>query len=50
MPYYRSFGWKENDLPFVEEYYSKCISLPMYPTILEEEQEHVISTLLNYFK
>jgi UDP-4-amino-4,6-dideoxy-N-acetyl-beta-L-altrosamine transaminase len=50
MPYYRNFGWKENDLPFVEEYYSKCISLPMYPTLTTEEQEYVINTVLNYYK
>jgi len=50
MPYYRSFGWKENDLPFVEAYYSKCISLPIYPTLTEEEQDFVIATILNYYK
>jgi UDP-4-amino-4,6-dideoxy-N-acetyl-beta-L-altrosamine transaminase len=50
MPYYRSFGWKENDLPFVEAYYSKCISLPMYPTLTEEEQVFVIEAILNYYK
>lgn len=50
MPYYRSFGWKENDLPFVEKYYSKCISIPMYPTLTFDEQEYVISTILNYYK
>jgi UDP-4-amino-4,6-dideoxy-N-acetyl-beta-L-altrosamine transaminase len=50
MPYYRSFGWKENDLPLVEEYYSRCISLPMYPTLIDEEQEFVVSTILNYYK
>lgn len=50
MPYYRSFGWKENDLPSVEKYYSSCISLPMYPTLTKEEQDFVISTILNYYK
>jgi UDP-4-amino-4,6-dideoxy-N-acetyl-beta-L-altrosamine transaminase len=50
MPYYRSYGWKENDLPFVEAYYNKCISLPMYPTLTEEEQDFVIATILNYYK
>jgi len=50
MPYYRSFGWKENDLPSVEAYYGKCISLPMYPTLTEEEQYFVITTILNYYK
>lgn len=50
MPYYRSFGWKENDLPMVEEYYSRCISLPIYPTLTDEEQDFVVSTILNYYK
>lgn len=50
MPYYRNFGWKENDLPFVEAYYSKCISLPIYPTLTFEEQEYVISIILEYYK
>ena len=50
MPYYRDFGWKENDLPFVEAFYSKCISLPMYPTLTFEEQEYVISTILEFYK
>ena len=50
MPYYRGFGWKENDLPFVEEYYSKCISIPIYPALTFHEQEYVISTILNYYK
>jgi UDP-4-amino-4,6-dideoxy-N-acetyl-beta-L-altrosamine transaminase len=50
MPYYRNLGWKENDLPFVETYYQKCISLPMYPTLTNDEQEYVINTVLNYYK
>jgi|688.fasta_scaffold229872_2 UDP-4-amino-4,6-dideoxy-N-acetyl-beta-L-altrosamine transaminase len=50
MPYYRSFGWKENDLPVVEDYYSRCISLPMYPTLTNGEQDFVVSTILNYYR
>ncbi len=50
MPYYRNLGWKENDLPFVETYYQKCISLPMYPTLTNDEQEYVINNVLNYYK
>jgi UDP-4-amino-4,6-dideoxy-N-acetyl-beta-L-altrosamine transaminase len=50
MPYYRNLGWNENDLPFTEGYYQKCISLPMYPTLTNEEQEYVINTVLNYYK
>ncbi|GGG80078.1 UDP-4-amino-4,6-dideoxy-N-acetyl-beta-L-altrosamine transaminase [Parapedobacter pyrenivorans] len=49
MPYYRQFGCKEGDRPHSEEYYRGCISLPMYPTLSEEEQEYVISTIHQYF-
>jgi UDP-4-amino-4,6-dideoxy-N-acetyl-beta-L-altrosamine transaminase len=50
MPYYKQFGWKEGDFPIAENYYKNCISLPMYPTLTNEEQEYVIKTLLNYYK
>ena len=50
MPYYRNFGWKEGDLPMVEDYYSKCISLPMYPTLLEDEQKYVIKKIEEYYE
>ncbi len=42
MPYYQQFGNKKGDLPVVEEYYEHCLSLPMYPTLTDEEQEYVI--------
>ena len=29
MPYYRQFGWKEEDMPNAENYYKHCISLPL---------------------
>lgn len=50
MPYYRDFGWKEGDLPNAEEYYKHCISLPMYPTLKEEEQDFVIEAVTNFYK
>lgn len=48
MPYYRSFGWKEGDLPHAEHYYKRCLSLPMYPTLTSAEQDYVIQTILAY--
>jgi UDP-4-amino-4,6-dideoxy-N-acetyl-beta-L-altrosamine transaminase len=48
MPYYRDFGWKDGDLPIAEEYYKHCISLPMYPTLTEEEQQFVIDKVLEF--
>lgn len=49
MPYYRQFGWRDGDLPNAENYYKNCISLPMYPTLLDEEQDIVIKLILNFF-
>lgn len=50
MPYYKSFGWKEGDMPHSEEYYRHCISLPMYPTLTEEEQNYVIEKIKAYYE
>ncbi len=49
MPYYRDLGWKEGDLPVSEFYYKHCISLPMYPTLSDEEQQYVIQQIQNYY-
>ena len=48
MPYYRSIGWKAGDFPVAEEYYRRCISLPMYPTLTDSEQQYVIDTILRF--
>jgi UDP-4-amino-4,6-dideoxy-N-acetyl-beta-L-altrosamine transaminase len=50
MPYYRQFGWKEGDLPLVEEYYKSCISLPMYPTLTSEELSFVIKKITDFYE
>lgn len=50
MPYYQQYGWKEGDMPFSEAYYSKCISLPMYPTLWGSELEFVIETIINFYE
>jgi dTDP-4-amino-4,6-dideoxygalactose transaminase len=50
MPYYRQFGWKEGDMPNAENYYKHCISLPMYPTLTEEEQSYVINMINNFYE
>lgn len=49
MPYYRQFGWKEGDKPNAETYYKHCISLPMYPTLSEQEQQFVIDSINEYY-
>jgi len=50
MPYYQQFGWKEGDMPNSENYYKNCISLPMFPSLTEEEQDFVIEKVLSFLK
>lgn len=49
QPYYRRLGWRNGDLPVVEKYYEKCLSLPMYPSLTEDEQTYVIDKVLDFF-
>jgi len=45
QPYYQEMGFKEGQFPEAEQYYKEAISLPMFPTITEEQQHLVVSTL-----
>lgn len=49
MPYYKQFGWKAGDFPVAEEFYQKCLSLPMYPGLSDEEQDIVIKAIQDFF-
>ncbi len=49
QPYYRQFGTKKGDFPEAEDYYEHCISLPMYPSLSEDEQNYVIEKIKKYF-
>ncbi|GAB2975230.1 UDP-4-amino-4,6-dideoxy-N-acetyl-beta-L-altrosami ne transaminase [Mucilaginibacter puniceus] len=49
MPYYRQLGSKEGDMHVAENYYKHCISLPMYPTLTNEEQDFVIKSILHFY-
>ena len=48
LPYYKEIGYETADLSNAENYYSKCISLPMYPTLKHKEQKFVIDKVLEY--
>ena len=47
MPYYKNIGYADAGLVHAEKYYSRCISLPMYPTLTDEEQKYVIENVLS---
>ncbi|WP_237276375.1 UDP-4-amino-4,6-dideoxy-N-acetyl-beta-L-altrosamine transaminase [Tenacibaculum ovolyticum] len=50
LPYYKQIGYGAADLNNSEAYYSKCISLPMYPSLKNEEQIYVIQKVFDYIK
>jgi perosamine synthetase len=46
QPYYREhFGFSEGDFPVAEDYYNRCLSLPIYPTLSDEEVDRVIDSV-----
>lgn len=48
MPYYKALGYDVGDFPRAEFYYQECLSIPMYPTLSEEEQGFVIDSVLRF--
>jgi UDP-4-amino-4,6-dideoxy-N-acetyl-beta-L-altrosamine transaminase len=50
MPYYQSLGLKNGDFPEAEKYYNECLSLPMYPSLTDDEQEYVINSVKEFIK
>jgi dTDP-4-amino-4,6-dideoxygalactose transaminase len=45
QPYYQNMGFSEGDYPEAERYYREAISLPLYPTMSQEQQDAVITVL-----
>jgi dTDP-4-amino-4,6-dideoxygalactose transaminase len=50
LPYYKNIGYEDANLINAENYYSKCISLPMYPTLSIKELEYTISNVIKYYE
>jgi len=44
----KQFGWKKGNFSVAEQYYEHCLSLPICPTLTDEEQEYVIEKVLEY--
>ena len=45
QPYYRALGFSEGDFPEAENFYREAISLPMYPTLRDEDFDLVVSAI-----
>lgn len=50
QPYYRNLGWRNSDLPVAEAYYGQCLSIPMYSSLTDEEQDYVIRSISDFFR
>ncbi|WP_127140398.1 UDP-4-amino-4,6-dideoxy-N-acetyl-beta-L-altrosamine transaminase [Flagellimonas marinaquae] len=48
LPYYKRIGYENADLNNALKYYGSCISLPMYPSLKDSEQDFVIEKTLEF--
>ena len=45
QPYYARFGYAQGDCPHAEWYYERCLSLPLYPALTDEDLEEIVRRL-----
>jgi len=50
QPFYQKKGFKRGDFPVSEKYYNNVLSLPIFPTMTQQQQEKVVDVLHNIFK
>lgn len=47
QPYYQThYGYKARDFTIAEEYYSHALSLPLFPTLTNDQLEYVINSII----
>lgn len=50
QPYFQKMGFAYDYCPNAEDYYSRVISIPMFPTITEEELDIIKNTIGHYYE
>lgn len=45
QPYYQQYGFTFGDFPEAERYYAEAISLPLFATMTEQQQDQVVAAL-----
>jgi len=45
QPYYQQMGFKAGDFPQAEQYYAEAISLPMFQTMTDVQQDDVVTAI-----
>ena len=49
QPFYkRNYGFKPGDYPIAEKFYERAISIPLYPSLTDEEVEKVVKDITNF--
>lgn len=50
QPYYRKLGFSPGQFPYSEQFYSRAITLPLYPGLTETQQDQVVESLYQVLK
>lgn len=45
LPHYRAMGFNPGDFPAAEHYYSRAITIPLFPKMTDEQQDRVVDCL-----
>ncbi|ROO35901.1 MULTISPECIES: UDP-4-amino-4,6-dideoxy-N-acetyl-beta-L-altrosamine transaminase [unclassified Pseudomonas] len=45
QPYYARMGFKPEDFPMAQDYYREAISIPMFQTMSDEQQDQVVAAI-----
>lgn len=50
QPYYQQLGFKAGYCPQAEIYYQQAVTLPLFPGLTTDEQQHIVNTLLRFIE
>jgi len=47
---YQELGYRKGDFPIAEEIAETCLSIPLFPGLLEDEQAYIVQTIKKFFR
>ena len=50
IPNYKRIGWKDCNMLVAEEYYSKCLALPMFPAFADGNNNRIFEKLKDFMQ
>ena len=45
QPYYKKSGYCDENMPVMDEYYSECLSIPMYPSLTDKDLKFILNII-----